>query len=80
MIDLIDRVDSLASVGSSNWQGGMTAVQHSLGLGHRRIARLGRSCLVDDARFTATWLPSVTRVWTSTRPSSAGPTSGSHRL
>ena len=52
MIDPIDRVESLASVGSSNWQGGMTAVQHLLGLGHRRIALLrGYACLVDDARY-----------------------------
>ena len=52
MIDPIDRVESLASVGSSNWQGGMTAVQHLLELGHRRIALLrGYACLVDDARY-----------------------------
>ena len=52
MIDPVDRVESLASVGSSNWQGGMTAVQHLLELGHRRIALLrGYPCLVDDARY-----------------------------
>ena len=42
----------MASVGASNWQGGMTAVQHLLELGHRRIAMLrGYECLVDDARY-----------------------------
>ncbi len=44
--------EPVASVGASNWQGGMTAVQHLLELGHRRIAMLrGYQCLVDDARY-----------------------------
>lgn len=52
LIDPINRVESLASVGSSNWQGGLTAVQHLLQLGHRRIALIrGYPCLVDDARY-----------------------------
>ena len=53
LIDPINRVDaSLASVGASNWQGGLTAVQHLLQLGHRRIAMLrGYRCVVDDARY-----------------------------
>ena len=53
LIDPINPVDqSLPSVGASNWQGGMSAVQHLLELGHRRIAMLrGYECLVDDARY-----------------------------
>ena len=53
LIDPINPVDqSLPSVGTSNWQGGMNAVQHLLELGHRRIAVLrGYECLVDDARY-----------------------------
>ena len=53
MIDPVNRADeSLASVGSSNWQGGVSAVQHLVELGHRRIAMLrGYACLVDDARY-----------------------------
>jgi DNA-binding LacI/PurR family transcriptional regulator len=53
LIDPVNPVDEpVASVGASNWQGGMTAVQHLLELGHRRIAMLrGYECLVDDARY-----------------------------
>jgi LacI family transcriptional regulator len=53
LIDPINPVDqSLPSVGTSNWQGGVNAVQHLLELGHRRIAVLrGYECLVDDARY-----------------------------
>jgi LacI family transcriptional regulator len=53
LIDPINPVDQpLPSVGVSNWQGGLTAVQHLLELGHRRIAMLrGYECLVDDARY-----------------------------
>jgi LacI family transcriptional regulator len=53
LIDPINPVDqSVPSVGASNWQGGMSAVQHLLELGHRRIAMLrGYECLVDDARY-----------------------------
>ncbi len=53
LIDPINPVDQpLPSVGASNWQGGLTAVQHLLELGHRRIAMLrGHECLVDDARY-----------------------------
>jgi LacI family transcriptional regulator len=53
LIDPINPIDqSLPSVGASNWQGGMSAVQHLLELGHRRIAMLrGYECLVDDARY-----------------------------
>jgi LacI family transcriptional regulator len=53
LIDPINPVDpSLLSVGATNWQGGMSAVQHLLELGHRRIAMIrGYQCLVDDARY-----------------------------
>jgi LacI family transcriptional regulator len=53
LIDPINAVDpSLPSVGATNWQGGMGAVQHLLELGHRRIAMIrGYQCLVDDARY-----------------------------
>ena len=53
LIDHINPVDPpLFSVGVSNWQAGLTAVQHLLELGHRRIAMLrGYECLVDDARY-----------------------------
>jgi LacI family transcriptional regulator len=53
LIDPVNRVDeSLASVGASNWQGGVSAVQHLVELGHRRIAMLrGYECLADDARY-----------------------------
>ena len=53
LIDPLDAVDEpVASVGASNWQGGLTAVQYLLELGHRRIAMLrGYQCLVDDARY-----------------------------
>lgn len=53
LIDPINPVDpSLPSVGATNWQGGMSAVQHLLELGHRRIAMIrGYQCLVDDARY-----------------------------
>jgi LacI family transcriptional regulator len=53
LIDQINPVDPpLPSVGVSNWQAGLTAVQHLLELGHRRIAMLrGYECLVDDARY-----------------------------
>ena len=53
LIDPINPVDpSLPSVGATNWQGAMSAVQHLLELGHRRIAMLrGYECLVDDARY-----------------------------
>jgi LacI family transcriptional regulator len=53
LIDPINSVDpSLPSVGATNWQGAMSAVEHLLELGHRRIAMLrGYECLVDDARY-----------------------------
>ena len=53
LIDPINPVgESLTSVGSSNWQGGLAAVRHLLELGHRRIAMLrGYECLADDARY-----------------------------
>jgi DNA-binding LacI/PurR family transcriptional regulator len=53
LIDHINPVDPpLFSVGVSNWQAGLTGVQHLLELGHRRIAMLrGYECLVDDARY-----------------------------
>jgi LacI family transcriptional regulator len=53
LVDQVNPVDQApASVGVSNWQGGLTAVQHLLELGHRRIAMLrGYDCLVDDARY-----------------------------
>ena len=53
LIDPVNRADeSLTSVGSTNWQGGVSAVQHLVDLGHRRIAMLrGYECLADDARY-----------------------------
>ncbi|HEX3205925.1 MAG TPA: substrate-binding domain-containing protein, partial [Propionibacteriaceae bacterium] len=53
LIDPINSVDGpVPSVGATNWRGGVTAVQHLLELGHRRIAMLrGYDCLVDDARY-----------------------------
>ena len=53
LIDPINSVDGpVASVGATNWRGGVTGVQHLLELGHRRIAMLrGYDCLVDDARY-----------------------------
>jgi LacI family transcriptional regulator len=53
LIDPINPVDPvLPSVGATNWQGAMRAVEHLLELGHRRIAMLrGYECLVDDARY-----------------------------
>jgi LacI family transcriptional regulator, galactose operon repressor len=53
LVDQLNPVDQApASVGVSNWQGGLTAVQHLLELGHRRIGMLrGYDCLVDDARY-----------------------------
>ncbi len=53
LIDPINSVDGpVPSVGATNWRGGVTAVQHLLELGHRRIAMLrGYECLVDDARY-----------------------------
>jgi LacI family transcriptional regulator len=53
LIDPINSVDGpVPSVGATNWRGGVTAVQHLVELGHRRIAMLrGYECLVDDARY-----------------------------
>jgi LacI family transcriptional regulator len=53
LIDPINPVDpSLPSVGTTNWHSGMSAVQHLLALGHRRVAMIrGYECLVDDARY-----------------------------
>jgi LacI family transcriptional regulator len=53
LIDPINPLDpSLPSVGATNWQGGMSAVQHLLDLSHRRIAMIrGYQCPVDDARY-----------------------------
>ncbi|MGH3167028.1 MAG: substrate-binding domain-containing protein, partial [Trebonia sp.] len=33
--------DSVRSVGTTNWQGGLTATRHLIDLGHRRIAAIG---------------------------------------
>lgn len=36
-----DPASGVASVGSANWNGGLIATRHLLGLGHRRIAVIG---------------------------------------
>jgi LacI family transcriptional regulator len=52
LVDPINPIDEVPSVGVNNWQGGLRATQHLIDLGHRRIGMLrGYECLVDDARF-----------------------------
>jgi LacI family transcriptional regulator len=52
LVDPINPIDEVPSVGVNNWQGGLRATQHLIELGHRRIALLrGYECLVDDARY-----------------------------
>ncbi|GAB2517548.1 LacI family DNA-binding transcriptional regulator [Paramicrobacterium agarici] len=42
MIDPIDTKDSrVVSIGATNWEGGRTATEHLITLGHRRIAWIG---------------------------------------
>ncbi|MBO2448837.1 LacI family DNA-binding transcriptional regulator [Actinomadura barringtoniae] len=42
LIDPVNLPDSgIASVGATNWAGGMAATEHLLSLGHRRIAMIG---------------------------------------
>ena len=62
--------DDVRSVGTTNWQGGMTATRHLIELGHRRIAAIGgpaglwscrarldgyRSALRAGPAWTTTW-------------------------
>jgi LacI family transcriptional regulator len=54
VIDPVDLPDSdLASVGATNWAGGLAATEHLLSLGHRRIAAIGgpREMLCTQARI-----------------------------
>lgn len=54
VIDPVDLPDSdLASVGATNWAGGLAATEHLLSLGHRRIAAIGgpREMLCTQARL-----------------------------
>ena len=81
LIDPINSVDgAVASVGATNWRGGVTAVQHLLELGHRRIAMLrGYDCLVDDARYHG-YVAALTEAGVALDPASlSGPTSASSR-
>ena len=41
VIDPVDVADGVPSVGATNWVGGLTATEHLIALGHRRIAVLG---------------------------------------
>ena len=54
VIDPVDLPDTdLASVGATNWAGGLAATEHLLSLGHRRIAAIGgpREMLCTQARI-----------------------------
>jgi LacI family transcriptional regulator len=54
VIDPVDLPDSdLASVGATNWAGGLAATEHLISLGHRRIAVIGgpREMLCSQARI-----------------------------
>jgi LacI family transcriptional regulator len=54
VIDPVDLPDSdVASVGATNWAGGLAATEHLLSLGHRRIATIGgpRAMLCTQARI-----------------------------
>lgn len=53
VIDPINPPDpSIVSVGASNWQGGMSAVEHLIQLGHTRIGIIrGRKSVCDTARY-----------------------------
>ncbi|MGY0064885.1 LacI family DNA-binding transcriptional regulator [Streptomyces sp. LZ34] len=53
MIDpVLDPPPGVPSVGAANWQGGVSATEHLIGLGHRRIAVIGgyRRKLCSSAR------------------------------
>ncbi|GAB2892278.1 LacI family DNA-binding transcriptional regulator [Streptomyces mayteni] len=54
MIDpVLDPPPGVPSVGATNWQGGVSATEHLIGLGHRRIAVIGgyRRKMCSDARI-----------------------------
>jgi LacI family transcriptional regulator len=54
VIDPVDLPDTdVASVGATNWAGGLAATEHLLSLGHRRIGMIGgpRSMLCTQARI-----------------------------
>jgi LacI family transcriptional regulator len=54
VIDPVDMPDSdLASVGATNWAGGLAATEHLISLGHRRIGMIGgpREMLCTQARI-----------------------------
>jgi LacI family transcriptional regulator, galactose operon repressor len=54
VIDPLDLPDTdVASVGATNWAGGLAATEHLLALGHRRIAAIGgpRAMLCTQARI-----------------------------
>ena len=53
VIDPINPPDnSIVSVGATNWQGGMSAVEHLIQLGHTRIGIIrGRESVCDTARY-----------------------------
>jgi LacI family transcriptional regulator len=54
VIDPVDMPDSdLASVGATNWAGGLAATEHLISLGHRRIGVIGgpREMLCTQARI-----------------------------
>jgi LacI family transcriptional regulator len=54
VIDPVDLPDSdLASVGATNWAGGLAATEHLISLGHERIAMIGgpREMLCTQARI-----------------------------
>jgi LacI family transcriptional regulator len=54
VIDPVDMPDSdLASVGATNWAGGLSATEHLISLGHRRIGMIGgpREMLCTQARI-----------------------------
>ena len=81
LIDPINSVDGpVPSVGATNWRGGVSAVQHLLECGHRRIAMLrGYDCLVDDARYHG-YVAALTEAGIALDPSSlSGPTFASSR-
>lgn len=41
VIDPVDVPEGVPSIGATNWLGGLTATEHLLGLGHRRVAIIG---------------------------------------